>query len=70
MRKLLISAGYRYPSAVPVFYGIKFATALLFAAMAAGIGIVNDADVSSIVARSASAASAPVSCCRISSSSR
>ena len=30
MRSLLMSAGYRYPSAVPILYGIKCALALFF----------------------------------------
>jgi tight adherence protein C len=41
MRRLLTSAGYRYPSAVPIFYGVKCALALLFAALLGGIGVSN-----------------------------
>lgn len=39
MRRLLTSAGYRYPSAVPIFYGVKCALALLFAALLGGFGV-------------------------------
>jgi len=46
MRRLLTSAGYRYPSAVPIFYGVKCALALLFAALLGGLGASN-ADISS-----------------------
>ena len=41
MRRLLTSAGYRYPSAVPIFYGVKCALALLFAALLGVIGVSN-----------------------------
>lgn len=47
MRKLLISAGYRYPSAVPIFYGVKCAMALLFAALVGGAGALNGSELSS-----------------------
>jgi tight adherence protein C len=47
MRKMLISAGYRYPSAVPIFYGIKCATALLFAVILGGLGAMNSSDITS-----------------------
>jgi len=46
-RKLLVSAGYRYPSAVPIFYGIKIAAAWLFAAMVGGFGVTQGQDISS-----------------------
>jgi len=36
MRNLLMSAGYRYPSAVPIFYGIRSATAMVFSAIIVG----------------------------------
>jgi tight adherence protein C len=49
MRRLLISAGYRYPSAVPVFYGIKCATGLLFAAVAGGAGALEGSDGVSVL---------------------
>jgi tight adherence protein C len=45
MRRLLISAGYRYPTAVPIFYGIKCATALLFAVVLGGVGVMNSPDI-------------------------
>src|SRR5207248_5174475 len=44
MRSLLISAGYRYPSAVSIFYGVKCAAALLFAAVVGGGGALNAGD--------------------------
>ena len=44
MRNVLISAGYRYPSAVPVFYGIKCATALMISGVVGGIAAMNAAD--------------------------
>jgi tight adherence protein C len=47
MRTLLISAGYRYPSAVPIFNGIKCATALLVAVIVGFAGALNNADVTS-----------------------
>lgn len=46
LRKRLISAGYRYPSAIPIFYGIKCAMALLFAALTCGWGVLNNAEIS------------------------
>jgi tight adherence protein C len=42
MRKLLQSAGYRYPSAVPIFYGIKCATAFGFSAAVIGSAAAAD----------------------------
>jgi tight adherence protein C len=41
MRRQLTSAGYRYPSAVPIFYGVKCALALLFAALLGAFGVSN-----------------------------
>ena len=41
MRRLLISAGYRYPSSVPIFYGIKCALGLFFGAMLGVFGATN-----------------------------
>jgi len=41
IRGLLVSAGYRYPSAVPIFYGVKCAAALFFAVLAATAAAVN-----------------------------
>jgi tight adherence protein C len=49
MRTLLISAGYRYPSAVPIFYGIKCATALLFAVIVGSLGAMGSDVVSSVI---------------------
>jgi tight adherence protein C len=43
-RSLLISAGYRYPSAVPILSGIKFAMALTLAAGMAGAAALNNSD--------------------------
>jgi tight adherence protein C len=45
MRSLLTSAGYRYPSAVPIFYGIKCALALLFAALLGGFAATNGGEI-------------------------
>jgi tight adherence protein C len=47
MRNLLISAGYRYPSAVPIFYGIKCGMALLFAALLVAVAMLNGSEISS-----------------------
>jgi tight adherence protein C len=47
MRNLLISAGYRYPSAVPIFYGIKCASALSLAVTLGSLGAMNTSDISS-----------------------
>jgi tight adherence protein C len=44
MRSLLMSAGYRNPSAVPVFQGIRMAVALLFSAGGVLIAVFNNAD--------------------------
>jgi tight adherence protein C len=46
IRRLLMSAGYRYPSAVPTFYGVKCALALFFAAMLAVLGASNGGEIS------------------------
>ncbi|MEO7652364.1 MAG: type II secretion system F family protein [Bryobacteraceae bacterium] len=48
VRKQLMRAGYRYPSAVPIYYGIKGASALLLAAIAAFVGVYNNVDASAI----------------------
>ena len=45
LRSRLIAAGYRYASAVPIFYGIKCAIAVLIAVVVAGIGALNGAEV-------------------------
>jgi len=43
LRKRLVAAGYRWPSAVPIFYGIKCAAALLLALlMGWGVGQIRD----------------------------
>jgi tight adherence protein C len=47
IRRLLMSAGYRYPSALPIFYGIKCALGLFFAAMFGVFGASNGAEISS-----------------------
>ena len=39
MRRLLTSAGYRYPSAVPIFYGVKYALAVFFAVLFTGFAV-------------------------------
>ena len=49
MRTLLISAGYRYPSAVSIFYGIKCAAALLFAVMVGSLGAMGSDAGSSLI---------------------
>jgi len=46
-RRLLISAGYRYPSAVPILSGVKFAAALIFAIGLAVGAAINGAEMSS-----------------------
>jgi tight adherence protein C len=46
MRNLLISAGYRYPSAVPILYGVKCAAALLFGVIMASGAAFNGSDFS------------------------
>ena len=46
-RKLLISAGFRYPSAAPILSGVKYATSLIFAIGFAGLAAINDAGLSS-----------------------
>jgi tight adherence protein C len=46
MRRLLISAGYRYPSSVPIFYGIKCALALFFGVMLGVFGASNGGGIS------------------------
>ena len=47
IRRLLMSAGYRYPSAVPIFYGIKCALGLFFAVTFGVFGASNGSDISS-----------------------
>jgi len=44
-RKLLISAGFRYPSAAPILSGVKYATSLIFALALAGLAALNNADL-------------------------
>jgi tight adherence protein C len=44
VRKLLMSAGYRYPSAVQIFYGIQYAATLLFGALAVLVAVLNAAN--------------------------
>jgi tight adherence protein C len=48
MRNLLLSAGYRYPSAVPIFYGIKCAMSLLLASALGTYGAMHDAGAFSV----------------------
>ena len=50
MRRLLMSAGYRYPSAVPILKGIRYAATLLFGAVLAGGAALNRGDFSSVLA--------------------
>ncbi len=45
----LASAGYRWPSALPVFYGIKFASALFFAALLTTATLLNRGDGAAIL---------------------
>jgi tight adherence protein C len=49
VRNLLLSAGYRYPSAVPIFYGIKCALALLLATLLGGYGATHDSGAFSVL---------------------
>ena len=49
MRSRLLSAGYRYPSAVPIFYGIKCALALLLAAALGTYGAWQGAETFSVL---------------------
>ena len=46
-RSLLISAGYRYPSAAPILSGVKYATGLIFALGLVGAAALNSAGFSS-----------------------
>jgi len=46
IRRLRISAGYRYPSAVPILSGVKFALALTLGAGLAVVAALNNADLS------------------------
>lgn len=48
-RILLATAGYRWPSAVPIFFGIKWGCAVLLAALAAWASSISDAGVASLV---------------------
>lgn len=48
-RKKLIAAGYRWPSALPVYYGIKCASALLVAILTTWIAISLSADTTIIL---------------------
>lgn len=54
LRKLLTSAGYRWPSALPVFYGVKFAVALLMAVIGGWLAVTFD--------RTGAGALAPIVC--------
>lgn len=47
MRRLLMSAGYRYPSAVPIFYGIKCALAVFFAVLFTGFAVSGGVEIGS-----------------------
>ncbi len=47
MRHRLTSAGYRYPSAVPIFYGIKCALALFLAVILGVFAASNGSEISS-----------------------
>jgi len=49
IRRLLMSAGYRYPSAVPIFYGVKCALALFFAAMLGVFGATSGGEISAVL---------------------
>jgi tight adherence protein C len=49
MRSLLLSAGYRYPSAVPIFYGIKCALGLLLAFALGTFGALHGAAAFSVL---------------------
>ncbi len=49
MRSLLLSAGYRYPSAVPIFYGIKCALGLLLAFGLGTVGALHGAPAFSVL---------------------
>jgi tight adherence protein C len=48
-RLRLISAGYRWTSALPVFYGIKCGSALFFAGLFGIIALVNHSDPSAVL---------------------
>ncbi len=48
LRRQLVIAGYRWPSAVSIFLGIKAASGLLFGIAAAWAAIVEEADVSAV----------------------
>ena len=45
LRYKLVAAGYRWPSAVSIFLGIKTATALLFAVLCTWLGVAKDSDI-------------------------
>ena len=47
MRRQLMSAGYRYPSAVPIFYGIKCALAVFFAVLLTGFAVSGGVEITS-----------------------
>ena len=55
-RSLLLSAGYRYPSAVPIFNGVKCASALFFCGVIGGSAMFNGADFSAVLIGSMCAA--------------
>jgi tight adherence protein C len=49
MRTLLLKAGYRYQSAVPILQGIKYAATLLFAAVLAIGAALNKGDLGAVL---------------------
>lgn len=49
IRRLLVQAGYRYPSALPIFYGIKLASAAGLGILFAWIGFINGSEAGSIL---------------------
>lgn len=49
IRQQLMVAGYRWPSAVSIFLGIKAATALLFGIIAAWVAVAQDVDTAAVL---------------------
>jgi tight adherence protein C len=49
LRQQLIAAGYRWPSAISIFLGIRAATALLFGSVVAWAGLVNQNDGMTVI---------------------
>jgi tight adherence protein C len=47
LRKQLMSAGYRYPSAVPIFYGVKCGLAVFFAVLLGGFAVSGGVEITS-----------------------